>query len=146
MLTLSADTIRPKVQRELVCVFPRTRQAQLLLHVPLSLATSLLLLSWSSHLRDRSQARREPSRKKTKELYELVRNRTTSAPHEYVYQCELYSLLSWAFTCDIGETSAREWIMYSSIKALRYSTWLIYVEIRFSDYCLRKAAFTAFSS
>ena len=29
---------------------------------------------------------------------DLARNKTSNAPHEYAYQCELYSLLSWAFT------------------------------------------------
>jgi hypothetical protein len=39
--------------------------------------------------------------------HELVRNKTTGAPHEYVYQRELFSLLSWAFTRDIGGDNPR---------------------------------------
>ena len=39
--------------------------------------------------------------------HELVKNKTTGAPHEYAYQCELFVLLSWAFTRDIGGDNAR---------------------------------------
>ena len=39
--------------------------------------------------------------------HELVQNKTTSAPHEYAYQAELYALLSWAFTHDIGGDNPR---------------------------------------